>query len=142
MAQSTSHRAGGCRCGAVRYTAGREPIWAAHCHCESCRRATGAPIVTWAGYRDEGFAVVRGAAKAYSSSPGVTRTFCEACGSPLTYQSERWPGETHVLAVTFDDPDWVQPEAHVFYVERLPWIAMEDDLPRYKTTTSGPKIAP
>lgn len=139
MAQSATARMGGCRCGAIRYKAEGDPIWIAHCHCESCRRATSTPMATWAGYRNEQFAVARGAAKAYSSSPGVTRTFCADCGSPLTYQSERWPGETHVLTMTFDDPAWAKPQAHVFYAERLPWIMIEDDLPRYGTTSSGPK---
>ena len=37
-----------------------EPKWIANCHCESCRRATGAPLTTYAGFRAERFAYVSG----------------------------------------------------------------------------------
>jgi hypothetical protein len=33
-------------CGAVRYEAVGDPTAVAHCHCESCRRHSGAPAVT------------------------------------------------------------------------------------------------
>ena len=41
---------GRCLCGRVRYLAAGAPLWVAHCHCESCRRATGAPLATYAGF--------------------------------------------------------------------------------------------
>src|SRR5262249_18704185 len=41
---------GGCSCGAVRYSAAGAPKWASHCHCRDCRRAAGAPYVTYAGF--------------------------------------------------------------------------------------------
>ncbi len=38
---------GGCMCGAVRYEAIGELLGVGHCHCASCRRHTGAPVVTF-----------------------------------------------------------------------------------------------
>ena len=37
----------GCMCGAVRYEAVGEPMTVAYCHCASCRRHTGAPVVAF-----------------------------------------------------------------------------------------------
>ena len=37
-------------CGAVRYEASGDPISVIFCHCESCRRHTGAPVVALAGF--------------------------------------------------------------------------------------------
>ena len=34
---------GGCLCGAIRYRVTAEPQGRTLCHCESCRRAAGAP---------------------------------------------------------------------------------------------------
>ena len=38
---------GGCMCGAVRYEAVGEALDIGYCHCHSCRRHTGAPVVTF-----------------------------------------------------------------------------------------------
>jgi hypothetical protein len=124
-------RNGGCLCGAVRFQADGPPNWVAHCHCSSCRRATGAPMTTFAGFARERVTFVRGAPKTFNSSPGVTRGFCGACGTPLSFQGERWPGELHLFVATFDDPAQLTPQAHVNIAQRVPWLEIHDDLPRY-----------
>ena len=113
---------GRCLCGAIRYRAAGAPLWASHCHCESCRRATGAPLTTYAGFAAEAFAWTAGEPVRYASSAGVVRTFCRRCGTSLTYQGERWPGEVHVLAATLDWPETVMPQGEAFPEERLPWL--------------------
>ena len=113
---------GRCLCGRVRYRTKGAPLWVAHCHCESCRRATGAPLTTNARFAAESFAWTAGKPAIFASSPGVARTFCSRCGTSLTYQGERWPGEVHVLVATLDHPDAVTPRGEAFAEERLPWL--------------------
>jgi hypothetical protein len=107
-----------------------EPLWVAHCHCESCRRATSAAFATYAGFRRENFEITAGEPAQYHSSPGVTRRFCPGCGSPLTYEGARWPDEVHILVCSLDDPATFQPTAHVQVNEQLPWLHFADGLPR------------
>jgi hypothetical protein len=38
---------GGCLCGAVRYRVHGQPFHVTHCHCVSCRKASGAAFLTW-----------------------------------------------------------------------------------------------
>ena len=38
---------GGCMCGKVRYELDCESSWNVYCHCESCRKHTGAPVVAF-----------------------------------------------------------------------------------------------
>ena len=118
-------------CGAIRHAATGAPSWLGHCHCANCRRATGAPLVTYAGFPTERFSYQAGEPARFPSSPGVTRRFRGRCGTPLTFKGERWPGEVHVMVGTFDRPEIVTPKRHVFTEEKLPWLhlaGMDDDV--------------
>ena len=132
---------GGCLCGAVRFSAAGPPLWVAHCHCASCRKATAAALATYAGYQRERVTFTKGTPASYQSSPGVNRRFCGRCGTPLSYESARWPGELHLFLCTFDEPAALSPQAHVFVEERLAWLHLDDGLPRYaKSTDAGPPL--
>ncbi len=126
---------GGCLCGAVRYRIDAAPLWTGYCHCTSCRRSTGAPVTMFVGARADSVTFTKGERTAFASSPGVARGFCAACGTPLTYESDRFPGETHFYISTLDDPQSLKPAFHVFYEERLHWLEIADDLPRHATVT-------
>jgi hypothetical protein len=123
---SEAEHTGHCLCGAVRYRATGAPKWIANCHCASCRRSTGAPLTTYAGFPAARFAYVSGEPVRFRSSPGVTRTFCGRCGSPLTYEGERWPGEVHVLVGSMDRPQDFPPSRDAFVEEKLPWLRLEE----------------
>ena len=42
---------GHCYCGAVTFEITGKSEWIGHCHCVSCRKQTGAPVVTFAGFQ-------------------------------------------------------------------------------------------
>jgi len=128
-------RTGRCLCGAVRFSARGEPNWIAHCHCDSCRRATSAAFATYAGYPAEAVAWTAAAPRRYASSPGVTRSFCANCGAPMSFAGERWPGEIHLFAASFDAPGELVPQLHVYAEEQLPWVHLDDGLPRIAKNT-------
>lgn len=127
---ATATREGRCLCGAVRYRVTGEPIWVGHCHCESCRRSCSAGFATFAGFPRQRFAILSGEPGIYRSSPGVERRFCRACGSPLTYEGARWPTETHILICSLENPGELQPTFHTRTSEQLPWVHLDDGLPR------------
>ena len=138
-------QSGGCLCGNIRFEAHGRRLWVAHCHCNSCRRSTGAPITTFVGFNKNQVTYTKGERKFYESSPGVRRGFCADCGTPLTYEADRVPEEVHLYISTLDDPGAYQPQLHVFYAERIPWLELYDDLPRHSgfssdggTTSWGP----
>ncbi len=142
MADRRDTRRGGCACGAVRYAAAGAPRWAAHCHCRDCRRVAGAPYVTYIGLLKPQVTWSGAAPLRYHSSPGVARSFCGRCGTPLAYEGTRWPDEIHLHAATLDDPGAIEPQAHVYVGQKLPWVQLSDGLPRYRTVSSeGPPMA-
>ncbi len=124
---------GGCLCGAVRYAA-RGPVkWTGYCHCHSCRHATGAPVAAFAGFDEENFSYTKGEPKVFESSPGVWRSFCGRCGTPLTYRATRFAGEVHIHTGTLDDPQGFAPRSHVFCAERISWFDTTDNEKRFDT---------
>ena len=123
--------AGGCLCGAVRYVARGTPRYLCFCHCESCRRAAGAPMVPWATFARAEVAITSGTLAQYRSSPGIVRGFCGACGSSLTYLNEARAADIDLALASLDDPGALPPAAHMWVQEKLPWVSIEDGLPRY-----------
>jgi hypothetical protein len=123
---------GGCLCGAIRFRVSLPPKWVAHCHCTMCRRAHMAAFVTWVGVLEKSFALVHGAEvlRRHASSSAASREFCGACGSPLFFRGERWPGEVHIARAAIAGDVGMNPGLHVYFSEKVPWIHMDDSLPK------------
>lgn len=122
---------GRCMCGRVAFEC-RGPVnWCGHCHCASCRRNTSSPFTTWFGVPTVSCRFTGGEPSAYSSSPGVRRLFCSSCGTPIAFESARWPDEIHFYAAILENPEDVTPQFHVHVAEKLPWIKIADGLPQY-----------
>ena len=113
---------GGCLCGAVRFRASGAPKWTIWCHCQSCRRHTGAPAAAFAAFDNTAFEVTKGEITIFVSSPGMRRGFCATCGSTLTCGGEKSPGEVHFHIGAFDHAERLAPVAEFFAEERLPWV--------------------
>ncbi len=123
---------GGCQCGRTRYQVRGTPRNLCFCHCSSCRRASGAPLVAWGTFAFETFALHAGSAYAvHRSSPPVERGFCSACGTPLTYRHLERAAEIDVTLATLDEPGRFEPECHIWCEHRLPWMGSGDGRPQY-----------
>ncbi len=114
--------AGSCGCGAIRFEIEGKPKWIAHCHCDNCRRATGAAVSTYVGCEREQVKFLAGEPKIYRSSPGVRRSHCGDCGTPIAYEGERWPSEIHFFVGLFERAADLVPQGHAYEAERLPWL--------------------
>ena len=125
---------GGCYCGEFRIRAMGQPFYVSYCHCRDCRRLTGAPVTVFVGYRT-GQVETRGAPGIHNSSPGIRRSFCTACGTPISYEDERLPGEIYFTVGVFDDPEQFEPRLHGWTSQSLDWLRLEDDLPVYEQTS-------
>jgi len=128
---------GRCLCGAVRYRCGAR-IWPPTlCHCESCRRAAGAHVVGWVTVHASSAAFTAGQPRSYASSPGVERTFCGNCGTPLSYRSEHRPGEIDFTIGSLDAPDAAVPVDHVWMADAPAWDRPSDGLPQHRRGRDG-----
>ena len=122
----------GCLCGAVRYRAQGAPLLVEYCHCGMCRKAGGAPVVVWADFPAERVAWSAGAPRYRRSSERAQRGFCAECGSALAYRGDGTPERLSLTVGSLDEPARLAPAHHIFAADRIPWLALADDLPRYE----------
>ncbi len=121
---------GGCLCGRHRFALTAGPFAVSWCHCNDCRRATGAPAIVFAGVPEDAVDFAEPPA-VFASSEHAERWFCSACGTPLAYRDRRLPGELYLLLGTLDEPGRFVPQRHAFASRRLPWLHIDDGLPRH-----------
>ncbi|WP_066795313.1 GFA family protein [Sphingomonas soli] len=123
---------GQCHCGAIRYEMPGEVAHHAACHCTDCRRATGAPLVSWALTSAEAIRI-EGTPRVYASSEHGRRHFCGDCGTSLFYTNEViFPGMIDVQSATLDDPGEIPIQAQIQTAERIGWMATLHELPAFE----------
>ena len=91
-------------------------------------------MTTYVGLADGNWRWLTGEPKVFRSSPGVERTFCDNCGTPLSFRSENMSGVMHLYVAALDEPEKFEPTLHVSHEEKLPWLEIGDHLP----TSIGP----
>lgn len=122
---------GRCLCGAVTFAIELPVQSCVNCHCESCRRQCAAPMTTYIGVLDTQWRWTGKLPRFYNSSPGVERSFCGNCGSPMSFRSERMSGIMHLYVATLEEPEYFKPTLHVAYEEKLSWLIVADGLPTH-----------
>lgn len=129
--QQTKNMEGGCHCGAIRFKVSEPPFWVGACYCVDCRKISGAPYVVYADYKMEDIHILKGTPKSYSSSENVQRSFCEACGSPISYVYKN-SSKSHIFLYVgvFDDTSEFKIQEHIWTSQKLPWVIINDDLPQ------------
>lgn len=130
--------AGGCLCGSIRYQITGPLDNLCFCHCESCRRASGAPFVAWGTVHDGLLETTAGEPLVVRSSEHVERTFCGLCGSSLTYKHSKRANQIDVTLATLEDPSRFRPESHIWTQDKLDWVSIDDGLPQHKTVLGHP----
>ena len=122
---------GGCQCGAIRYRITRAPEETCACHCTTCRRLSGAPFIAWVSVPVGDFVLLQGRPKLLRVSDRAERSFCGDCGTPLTFQFDAQPESIDITTCSLDDPAVAPPARHIWTQSQLPWLHLDDGLPRF-----------
>ncbi len=123
---------GGCLCGAIAYEIEHCPGDVADiCHCQQCRKASGAASLPWVQVAPARFRLTRGVARAYAASARATRWFCGHCGTPL-YMTDANATSIGITLGTLDTQAAVQPTVHAWVCEAVAWEVLDEALPRYE----------
>jgi hypothetical protein len=120
---------GGCLCGAIRYEVDAEPKRIANCHCDDCRKATGAAYATNIFVDEAAVVVTQGAPKSFNhtadSGNTMTKQFCDNCGSQLFGFSSGGSGLKSVKVGSIDDASFVQPGLNLFLKHAAPFTQID-----------------
>ena len=123
---------GGCQCGAVRYALHMQPKKVHFCHCRMCQKAVGGAFALLAPVKKDRLEWTRGEPGFFQSSTLAERGFCRSCGTPLSfaYLDSEW---ISVTIGSLDDPGRAKPEIHYGVESQVPWLVVNEDLPRERT---------
>lgn len=123
---------GGCRCGAVRFTAEADPIAVRACWCRDCQYAASGNAAVNALFPSEGFSVTGETTEFVSTADSGTvmhRRFCPRCGTPLFSQAESRPHIMVVRVGALDDVDAAAPQGTIWASSKPSWGYIDPSLP-------------
>lgn len=123
-----------CFCGSISLKCTAEPLTVAICHCEDCRRVTGAAVPGFAAFHQSDLISEAGFGKAFESTLGVKRWFCDTCGSLMACWFDYLPEQVYVPVGVIDQAEQLKPALHCYFDKKLPWLEISDDLPKYATS--------
>jgi len=128
----TTH--GHCLCKSTRWEFDGRPSSSCYCHCDTCRRNCGAPVVAFLGVLSDNFSWTGSSPRTYASSPRVRRFFCDTCGSPMGFEADHYPGSIYLYAASLENPQDFQPSFHLNVDSRLSWLMLDDELAKHSGT--------
>ena len=123
---------GACLCRSVQCEIHGEPMVMYHCHCGTCRAASGASFATNILVATDALSILEGREllSSFESSPDKRRWFCSRCGSPIYSHAE---ATSHVVSVrcgTLESDPGLRPSWHAYVGAKAPWTEIADGLPQ------------
>ncbi len=124
--------AGGCLCGAVRYTASEAQKRVRMCWCRDCQYFASGSATVNAFFAAEALSF-EGKIQYYDrtadSGNAMRRGFCPTYGTQITTAALARPETIGIRVGTLDDPDGAAPQS-VIWAESAPsWACVDPDLP-------------
>ncbi len=55
----------------------------------------------------------------------------------MAYRSTAFPGEIHLYIGTLDNPQDYPAQVQVFCSQKLPWLSIDENIPKYETVPQG-----
>lgn len=129
---------GQCLCGEVCFEISEPAIGSGFCHCRMCQRFSGAPLTAFVVFPKKAVRFTKGEPTYYRSSLIYERGFCARCGSSLigryyAPEASDWVG---IKTANLDHPEDFAPTWHLGVESKMPWLEIQDDLPRVRCSQS------
>src|SRR5262249_7590574 len=123
---------GGCVCGGTRYVLKSRPFALVDCHCIDCRRSAGAPYMRGGAVARQDLGVTNGGPRKIPYANRI-RSFAACCGTHLFFEDSKGSSNIDVTIASLDDPTPFAPQKVIFLEDKLPWVAIDESIPRFQT---------
>jgi hypothetical protein len=130
---------GGCACDRLRFRSLAAPVDTGYCHCRTCQRTTGAPLLAYVSSPVAAFAYTTGIPSRYASSAVGASEFCATCGTQIAFRRLADTVTVDVNVAAMGEPADYPPARHIWCESAIPWLQVADELPRLaRGTEAGP----
>ncbi len=99
------------------------------------------PILPYAMFRSDAFRFTQGEPKFYQSSAWLERGFCANCGTPVCDRYLKGSDRVYASIGGLDHPEDWPPNGHWGVESQVPWLTIDDGLPRTRTEDEPEFIA-
>ncbi|MEM8647888.1 MAG: GFA family protein [Pseudomonadota bacterium] len=124
-------RIASCACGDLQVAATGEPERVSSCSCTDCQKRTGSVFGVTSFFQADQVEFVSGTPKTFrrgaDSGNTLSMNFCPECGTTLYWTLEAAPGRIVIAVGCFADPEFPQPERHVWAKRKHHWVSLPDD---------------
>jgi len=130
---------GRCACGSVIFEITQQSLGTGYCHCRTCQRSSGAPVVAWAAFPTDAVKFTRDKPKFYRLSLIAEKGMCVKCGTPVVVWRGLKPQPVDFIVIStmsLDNPEDYAPSWHQGVESQLTWFQIHDDLPRTRCEES------
>jgi hypothetical protein len=140
MSDERKRHKGGCLCGALRYEAVGEPLYAGLCFCADCQKASGSGFIPFVGFAAEAVSF-SGEARPFVSKAAnggdATRNSCPICAS-LVFGGVIGESQSFTIyAGSLDESSFFRPTIAIFARSRPAWAVMPPGLKVFDALPSG-----
>jgi len=121
---------GGCLCGAVRFSLNARPMAVNACHCNACKKLTGATNLLMLLGERATFSFTGDVARyrrRADSGREIDVVRCANCGVRMWHEPLSAPNLVFVAAGTLDDPSWAVPASHIWAENASAGVVLQDD---------------
>jgi class 3 adenylate cyclase len=129
---------GQCLCGDICFEIRGPAVGTGYCHCRMCQKFSGAPVTAFAVFPRDAIHFTKGEPTYYRSSLIYERGFCARCGSSLIghYYAPAASDWVGIKTASLDHPERFAPTWHLGAESAMPWLEIQDDLPRVRCSES------
>lgn len=136
--------AGGCRCGAVRYTLAINALPRTYaCHCLQCQTWSGSAFSQQALLPEEAVHVTGPVVLYELTTEDRTsrQRLCGICHTRIYNTNTRRPGIAVIRAGTLDDSDKLDAVAHIWVKRKQHWLTLPEGVPAWRESAPPEEFA-